>query len=134
MKELKLYAITLKETGELLDPKSFRKYWPNYGGNQLYGWRPAKKIYNTLSRAKAGFNFIPHQIKKDVEISVFVRDCAIVDGEDLVLEQRRGRIKRDISRFKRILKTVDTEYREQYLQRLQDAEERLRTLESENSI
>lgn len=74
MKTVKLYKdlYVLMLDGNILTPESFKEYWKNYGGNQLYGWRPPKKIYYTMGAAKNGLRFVPTQIRNKVEIHKFV--------------------------------------------------------------
>ncbi len=64
-----LYVLMLD--GNILTPDSFKQYWKNYGGQQLYGWRPPKKIYYTLGAAKNGIRCVPVQIRDRVEIHKF---------------------------------------------------------------
>jgi len=99
-----LYAITLKETGEVLNAKSFAKYWKNYGSNQLYGWRMPKKVYTTLGQAKSGFAHVPFDLKSHLEISIFTRSSAAMDGESLRDDQEERRAKKDQVRKERIAK------------------------------
>ena len=92
----KLYAIVFKESGEILTPASFKKYWPNYGQNNLYGWRPAKKIYYTEGRAKAGFAYIPDEIKGQLCIAVFTFEKELIDGAILCAEQNKRKIVKEL--------------------------------------
>lgn len=92
-----LFAIVHKDTKELLSPASFKKFWPNYGssiGSGLYGWRPPKKTYDTLGRAKAGFAHIPEKLKSELEIAEFIYSRSISDGEELREEQRKKKEKK----------------------------------------
>lgn len=98
-----MYAIVFKETNEILTPKSFKKFWPNYGSAQghLYGWRPAKKFYEKIGQAKSGFAHIPDQLKpllKIVKLGV-VED--VIDGEELKEKQDISRKKKVIAQEKR---------------------------------
>jgi hypothetical protein len=86
-----LYAINFIETGEILTPESFKEYWKNYGGNSLHGWRPPKKIYYTLGRAKGGFAYIPEQLKPLLEISEFTKSKSLILGSDLMVTQKEKR-------------------------------------------
>ena len=84
-----LFAIVFTETGELLSPSSFKKYWPKYGENGLYGWRPPKKIYFTLGQARAGFSHIPDALKEKVSIRRFVGAGDVILGKHLKELQRK---------------------------------------------
>lgn len=86
-----IYAINFKESGEVLTPESFKKYWPNYGSNSLYGWRAPKKIYYKLGQAKTGFSHIPEQLKPYLEISEFAKVKSVIDGADLMISQKENR-------------------------------------------
>lgn len=91
-----LYVLVFKETGEIVTPDSFKKYWKNYGsvGNSLGGWRPPKKIYYTLGTAKSGFNYIPEQIKSQIGIALFAQQSIVVDGIELADKQKMAAEKR----------------------------------------
>lgn len=65
-----LFALVLD--GNILTPDSFKEFWKNYSSNELYGWRPPKKIYYTIGYAKAGRHHVPAQIRDRVEIHRFV--------------------------------------------------------------
>jgi hypothetical protein len=82
-----LYALVIKETKEILDPIVFKKYWKNYGTNQLYGWSKPKKIYTKLGHAKTGFSHVPEQLKPHIAIASFAFDQFIIDGDVLQEEQ-----------------------------------------------
>jgi hypothetical protein len=69
-KYTEIYALILD--GGILTPDTFKEYWKNYGGNELYGWRPPKKIYYTLGHAKAGLHWVPEKLRDKVEIHRFV--------------------------------------------------------------
>lgn len=99
---MSLFAIVHKDTKEILNPVSFRKYWPNYGSNQLYGWRSPKKTYETLGRAKAGFAHIPEKLKSELEIAEFVYSRSVTDGEELMEERRKKKEKRKTAEDKRL--------------------------------
>jgi hypothetical protein len=99
-----LYAITFKETGEVLNAKLFSQYWKTYGGSQLYGWRMPKKIYTTLGKAKSGFAHVPYDLKPHLEISIFTRSSAVMDGETLRDDQEERRAKKDQARKERLAK------------------------------
>lgn len=92
-----LYVLVFKETGEILTPDSFTKYWKNYGsvGHSLSGWRAPKKIYYTLGTAKTGFNYIPDQLKDQIEITIFTKSSVVVDGANLKVSQKEVREKRE---------------------------------------
>ena len=90
-----LYAFTFKSDGSIVTPASFGEFWDNYGGNDLCGWRVPKKIYYKLHQAKSGFRHIPSALKEHIEISVFRRGEAVVDGEVLKAEQEERRIKKE---------------------------------------
>lgn len=83
-----LYAINFIDSGEVLTTESFMKYWPNYSSNSLRGWRPPKKIYYTLGRAKGGFAYIPEQLKPFLEISEFTKSKSLINGADLMVIQK----------------------------------------------
>jgi len=100
----KLYVIVFNKTGEILTPEAFQQFWKNYGGNGLAGWRPPKKIYYTLSKAKNGFRYIPEEIKPHVSIAEFSISEKVVDGTKLQQEQAERKVKRDILRANQILK------------------------------
>jgi hypothetical protein len=89
-----LYAINFIESGELLTPATFMKYWDNYGSNNLRGWRPPKKVYDTLGRAKGGFAYIPEQLKPFLEISEFTKNKSVILGSDLMVTQKAVREKK----------------------------------------
>lgn len=90
-----LYAINFKESGEILTPESYKKYWPNYGGNNLHGWKAPKKVYYTLGKAKNGFSHVPDQLKPLLEISEFTRTKSLVDGEELMKTQKEAKFKKE---------------------------------------
>lgn len=92
MKEI--YAIVFKETGEIVAPDLFKKYWKNYGSNSLYGWNPPKKIYYTLGRARSGFAHIPNEIKDDLAIAKFIFGEIVEDGAELKEKQDKARKKK----------------------------------------
>lgn len=119
-----LFAITFKETGEILTPDSFKEHWPKYGsssGAGLYGWRPPKKIYYNFGQAKRGFSFVPEALKPQLEISVFERVRALEDGEVLAKQQIEAKQKRKINQEKKNLK-----YKKAQAERaLKDAQEKL---------
>lgn len=89
-----LYGIFWIDTDELLSPASFKEHWQGYGNNQLHGWRPPKKVYYTLGNAKSGFAHIPDQIKPHVCIRAIEPTNVIIDGEDLIKEQKERQDKR----------------------------------------
>ena len=103
MKEV--FAIVFKDTGEILTPKVFDKYWPNYGSSGLCGWRPPKKIYYTLGTARSGFSHIPDKIKPKLAIATFGFVKLIEDGAELYKKQEANRGKREALREQR-----DAEY------------------------
>ena len=84
---MNIYAIVFKDTGELITPRVIREHWPHYGDNSLYGWRPPKKIYDTIGRAKAGFAHLPEKVKDLLSIMEFVPQREIITGPDLRVEQ-----------------------------------------------
>ena len=88
-----LYAIVFKDTLKLLTPEESKRRFPNYGQNELYGWRPPKKVYNTLPKAKAGFAHIPDSLKKELCIHPFGPVGEVLDGEALMAEQHARREK-----------------------------------------
>ncbi len=97
----KLYVITFKETKEMVTPDSIKKYWKNYGsarGSGLYGWRPAKRVYYSLGKAKVGFSYIPDQLKPQCEISMYTYSESVVDGEDLQVAQDTAQKKKERER------------------------------------
>jgi hypothetical protein len=120
-----LYALVLKDTKEILTPDSFKKYWKNYGSNQLHGWRPAKKIYYTLGTAKAGFNHIPESIKPQVSIAIFSFDRFEYDGSLLVEHQRVKKEKKEAERKERWAKQ-DLERAERELRQAKEKLEMLK--------
>ena len=91
---MKLYAINFKDSGEILTPESFTKYWPNYGSSGLHGWRIPKKIYVKLGQAKAGFAHIPDELKPMLEISEFAKAESLVDGAELMDKQKELKAKK----------------------------------------
>jgi len=99
-----LYAIIFKESGEVLTPDSIKKYWPSYGTNGLYGWRPPKKIYYTLGKAKQGFSYIPEQLKPKLAIAEFTYFKIVEEGTELKRKQDINRIKKEYRDNIRILK------------------------------
>lgn len=97
-----LFVIVWKESGEILDPKSFKKYWPNYGSkrpHRSYGWRPTKKVYYTLGTAKSGFKYIPKEIKKELAIAEFSLDNIVMDGVELEKVQEESKLKKELKRL-----------------------------------
>lgn len=88
-----LYSIAFKETGEPLTPESFKKYWPNYGRNDLYGWRPPKKVYYSLGNAKKGFVHIPDELKPKLVIAEFTMSKIVEDGSELAKKQAEAKFK-----------------------------------------
>jgi hypothetical protein len=100
MKEL--YVLVFKESGDILTPDSFKKYWPSYGSNWLSGWRPAKKVYYTLGKAKQGFNFTPDAIQDSLAIAKFAQVEILVDGVELKEKQKVAKEKKEVAREKRI--------------------------------
>ena len=98
MKEI--YAIVYKKTKEIVTPKSFKQYWPNYGSNDLYGWRPAKKMYETLGQARRGFSFIPNLLKGDLDIAIFTFKEVVEDGSELSRKQAESKKKRELNKQK----------------------------------
>ena len=87
---MELYVLLIKETQEVVSAKSIKQYWKSYGSSSaygLYGWRPPKKIYDSLGRAKAGFAHIPADMKPLVEIAVFEKTESILEGSELQQEQ-----------------------------------------------
>lgn len=121
-----LYAITFKESGAILTPDSFKKFWKSYGDNGLYGWRAPKKIYYTLGMAKAGFSHMPEQIKPLVQISKFVLGESVVDGQELFNKQKAEKEKREAERKELALKR-EIEYAEI---KMKEAQENLKRLKS----
>lgn len=93
-----MFAIIIKETKEILTPDVFKKYWPNYGNNCLSGWKPPKKIYETIGRAKSGFAHCPNELKKDLAIAEFVFGSIIENGEGLAVKQEERRAKKEKER------------------------------------
>lgn len=88
-----LYSIAFKETGEPLTPESFKKHWPNYGTNNLYGWRPPKKVYYSIGNAKKGFAHIPEELKPKLVIAEFTMSKIVEDGADLAKKQADSKFK-----------------------------------------
>lgn len=119
-----LYVLVIKETKEILTPDSFAKYWENYGRNDLYGWRPAKKIYYTLGTAKAGFAHIPEELKPKISIAIFSFDRFEYDGSLLVEHQKVAKDKKE-AKTKEWRAKQDLEYAEKALK---DAQEKLNKL------
>jgi hypothetical protein len=73
-----LYVITLD--GKPLEPDVWRKYSKTYGtqgATGLYGWRPPKKVYYTLGRARCGLHHVPRAIRSKCRISAFTWKCDI---------------------------------------------------------
>lgn len=99
MKEV--FAIVFKDTNEILTPDTFKKYWPGYGSNNLYGWRPPKKIYYTIGTARSGFSHIPDKIKPKLAIATFGFVKLIEDGAELYKKQEANRGKREALREQR---------------------------------
>lgn len=89
-----LFVIIWKESEEILTPDSFKKYWPNYGSNNLHGWRPAKKIYYKMGQAKNGFSYIPDEIKPELAIAEFSLDKIVLGGVELNETQQKAKAKR----------------------------------------
>jgi hypothetical protein len=119
-----LFALTFKDSGEILTPDSYKKYWKNCGNNNLRGWTPPKKIYYTLGTAKSGFGHIPDQINPLVEISRFIRGESVIDGAGLQTEQKIKRDKKEELQKARRAK-YDLERAEKSLK---DAKERLESV------
>jgi len=124
-----LFALTFKNSGEILTPDSFKKYWKGYGGNCLQGWKPPKKIYYTLGTAKSGFGHIPEQIKPLIQISKFVRGESVIDGAGLQAEQKIKRDKKEELRKARQAK-YDLERAER---NLKEAKEKLESLKNKKA-
>lgn len=97
-KKQELFAIVFKESMEILTPDSFKQYWPNYGSNNLYGWRPAKKVYYKLGHAKRGFSFIPDDLKPKLAIAKVTNFELIEDGESLQIQQKINKEKKEQER------------------------------------
>lgn len=64
-----LYALHLN--GKLLDTKVWKEYSKSYGTNELYGWRPPKRIYYKISHARNGIKHLPKQIQNKVKIVIY---------------------------------------------------------------
>ena len=104
---MKLYVLLIKDTQELISPQLVKQYWKTYGSassSGLYGWRPPKKIYDSLGRAKAGFAHIPAGMKPLVEIAVFEKTESILDGSELQQEQEQKLVLRRQKKEERSLK------------------------------
>lgn len=69
---MKNELFVLHLNGERLDPKIWKKYSKNYGNNQLYGWRPPKKVYYTIGHARNGIRYLPKEIQPDIQIVRYV--------------------------------------------------------------
>lgn len=125
-----IYAIVFKDTKQILTPDSFKEYWKNYGGNNLYGWRAPKKLYFTIGRAKSGFAHIPEALKLEVEIARFDFAETVEDGEKLQEKQQKVREKREDERQTRAAK-----YQLEYAGRnLKEAKEKLRKIKESKTI
>lgn len=125
-----IYAIVFKESKQILTPDSFKEYWKNYGGNNLYGWRAPKKLYFTIGRAKSGFAHIPEELKSKVEIARFDFAEAVEDGEKLQEKQQKVREKREDERKIRAAK-----YQLEYAERnLREAQEKINQLQTQPPI
>jgi hypothetical protein len=100
-----LYALIFKESGEIVTPESFKKYWKNYGDADgwLQGWRPPKKVYYTVGHAKSGFAHIPSEIKPLVSIAEFSFSKILDDGDSLIKSSKLRKIKLQISKLNRRL-------------------------------
>lgn len=113
-----IYAIVFKDTKQILTPYSFKEYWKNYGGNNLYGWRAPKKLYFTLGRAKWGFAHIPEELKSKVSIARFDFTEIITDGEELKEKQKVAREKKEVEyqarRAKNELERAEKNLKEAY--------------------
>lgn len=98
-----LYVITFIESGEILTPDSFKKYWPNYGvgGSSLCGWKPPKKVYYSEAKAKVGFSFVPDALKPMLEISLYSKTRSIINGIELQKQQTIKKQKRKLAIDKR---------------------------------
>lgn len=68
--KVEVFAILLD--GEVVSQKVIKKHFPSYGQNELYGWRPPKRVYYKLGHARAGLKHLPEQIQKKVKIHKFV--------------------------------------------------------------
>lgn len=93
-----LYAIVFKSDKKLVTPAELKKRWPNYGSNELYGWRPPKRVYDTVAKAKAGFAHLPEDLKPELCIHPFGPVGEPIDGVVLVEEQQARREKREAAR------------------------------------
>lgn len=102
--DTKLYAIIITKTGEILDAKTFKEYWKNYGSNSLYGWRKPKKIYLTLGQAKSGFAHVPKEMSEHLSIAEFGYVKEILAGSEVLEIQEKSRIKKREETNKRIAK------------------------------
>lgn len=89
-----LYAIVFKSDKKLVTPSELKKRWPKYGTNGLYGWRPPKRVYDTLGKAKAGFAHLPEDLKPELCIHPFGPVGSPIDGVKLAAEQIDRREKR----------------------------------------
>jgi|LakMenEpi03Aug12_release.lakeMendotaPanAssembly.Ray.scaffolds.fasta_scaffold178645_4 hypothetical protein len=119
-----LYAIIIKDTQELLNPKTFKSYWKNYGNNSLYGWRVPKKVYDSIGRAKAGFSHVPEEMKDKLAIAEFKISDILIEGTELKKIQDEKKERQEKEREQRNLR-----YKlERAEKELKQAEENLRNL------
>lgn len=116
----KIYALTIKKTGEVLNPETFKKYWENYGGTSLRGWRPPKKMYYKEGHAKRGFAHIPDELKPHINITLFEAKQDIIDGEVLFKEQEERRIEREKEQKRAQAEYEKKRAEERYKQALED--------------
>ena len=65
-----IYALHYK--GELVSASVWKEHSKNYGGQQLYGWRPPKKMYAKVGHARAALRHLPQAMQDDVEIMRYV--------------------------------------------------------------
>lgn len=117
---MELFAIVYKDTLEILTPKSFKKYWPNYGGSYLQGWRPPKKIYYSLGFARSGFSHIPNELKDKLAIAKVSKMEIVQDGESLHKNQEEKRLKKELE-WKEKRRLYDLECAKANLERAQKA-------------
>lgn len=101
MKEL--FVIVFKDSKAPVTTDNIKKYWPNYGTNELYGWRPPKKVYFKLHHAKAGFSHLPADLQPYLEICKYGYIETVIDGEILGIEQNYNSSKKACEGAKRFL-------------------------------
>jgi phage-related protein len=65
-----LFAIHVD--GRIVDARVWKDFTDRYGGAQLFGWRPPKKVYLKVGHAKAALRQLPAEIRANATIVRYV--------------------------------------------------------------